>query len=273
MLLYLGVESEVYGDALWANTDILLLLATFAMAMAASFILNQIADIETDRINNKLYFLPRGILSLVEATILAGVFSILAVSYAYSVGVFYGNVILGFILLTGYLYNFKPFRWKNSVFFGAFANLMMGVFAVLYVVNPEKINLPLLGWLTCINFVLFILTTLPDKDGDIQTKKRTIGNNLSKAQLNIVSILFIGISFFLAEHLLTGMISGFFLASYISFALGRFSVEPVIKWNLFVQSLAACLFFLDYTILIIAMYFLGRIYYKKRFNLDYPNFR
>lgn len=274
ILCYKIFVDDVVTSFIWQDFSLGLKLFSFACIMGSSFILNQLADIESDRLNNKLFFLPRGLISIKEAVFLAATLFSLAFVVALKLGAYHFVLITLFFLITGVAYNFKPFQWKNQAILGAFANLAMGVLAILYGANSyDQIGLGILTELALIGFVLFVLTTLPDKDGDLKTDKITFGNRFNEATLlkGLIVLLFLALFFY---STLYATIFLALLSVTIILRLRNFiSIELVIKLNLFAQALFVSYFYLDYAIAMLVIFLFGRWYYKRRFAVEYPNFK
>ena len=109
--------------------EISLLLLLSAAAMGTSFLLNQLKDIESDLENKKLFIISEGYISKQMAIAETVVLVMLALGLA----VLFSRTVIwltvGFIVLTGYLYNFKPFALKDAPLSSLIANSLMGWFA------------------------------------------------------------------------------------------------------------------------------------------------
>jgi len=61
-----GIATQNYIESdLWVS------LIFFSLIVSSIYIVNQIADVESDRLNNKLFILPRGLVTITEAWMLA----------------------------------------------------------------------------------------------------------------------------------------------------------------------------------------------------------
>lgn len=277
MLLYrILSQNTKSGQYLAQNLYLVEAMLAFAFLMASSFILNQLADIETDRVNKKLFFLHEGIIAKKEAIFLSVLLAILGLSLAFYLSRFQFYLGFVFLLVTGIFYNFKPFLFKQKIIAGLFANIIMGVLACLFTIQSiQEIHLEVFVLLTVLNTIFYVWTTVPDKKGDLQSQKRTIGNRLSNRSLSLLnfSLLAFYIVFAYQGNFLSNVLIGFTFFSLvaISFKLNR--IELWIKLNLFLQGLAVSFYFLDYLLLMFAAFLVTKYYYKMRFNFDYPNFK
>ncbi len=274
ILLYTIFVLDESNRFIVADSSLGLQLLSFACVMGSSFILNQLADIESDRINNKLHFLPRGLISIKEAVVLAIILLVLSLFAAWELGLYHILLVVIFFINTGIAYNFKPFNWKNKAVLGALANLVMGIIAVLFAADSfGRVQIHVLGELSLIGFILFILTTLPDKEGDLQTDKRTFGNKFSEVNLLKALIATLLIALFFYTTLYATYLVVLLCLTMSLRLLQLISIELVIKLNLFAQGLFVSYFFYDYAIAMLLIYIFGRWYYKHRFDVEYPNFK
>lgn len=268
------------GDAITGRLG--LMLIAFAAAMGASFILNQLKDLHTDRENHKLFFLGEGMISQKSAYIETGILLLLALILGAFLHLRVLAILSLFVLVTGYLYNYPPLQMKNFPVRGLLANMAMGWLAFVagwamldeFSVEMVEISLPFLLY----NSGLYLLTTIPDADGDRATGKTTIAVKLGTvATIWLSNALFVGTS-----------LSGFWLGStffaavsllilpFMVIATVSRKVEHVIvavKMGIFFFSLAICVKFPPLLAIILGAFFLTRYYYRKRFDLDYPSFK
>jgi len=144
----------------------------------AVYVLNQIADIESDRINRKLFFLPEGIISQRAARVFTITLNVIAVLLGALFGVEYLGLTIVIILL-GFVYSLGHRPWKNKPVLGFLANViahglivfaMGAAFAGAY--NPHI-------WIhatayACAVGAVYLATTVADVPGDRASGKRTI---------------------------------------------------------------------------------------------------
>lgn len=279
MLLYRADANNVSFLQWSLQTDFLWIAGAFALLMGASFIINQIQDIETDRLNRKLFFFADGHLTVRSGWI--------AVSIELSIGLLIlyltspDHFILGllFFFITGILYNLKPVPLKNTVIGGAIANLLMGVIAAMMgETTIHVMDMIAILWLSTINFCVFVWTTLPDTNGDRDSGKRTIGTALgARGSFLSTFILSAGV---LAMMIAYGWIRP--MALVLLSLTGLFSIAGFIRPNhvvmfiktlLLLMALVAVTFYPFYLLLIIAAFFITRWFYQYRFGMTYPNLK
>ncbi len=249
--------------------------------MGAVFIFNQIADIQSDRENQKLFFIADGIIKK-NIAILEGIaltiFSIIASFFLdYQLGI----VFIIVFIFTGIIYNFKPFNWKDKPILGIIVNFCGGwsVAAcgwiaagtsswkfVIYAV-PYAIGL----------VAVYLLTTLPDIHGDEAMGKITFGVKFGQKLTTYWAVAFefaaVVLSYLLKDYML-------FLPALVAFPLFLIAavsqemedIFRAIKFTVLFASLAVCLKYPLYFLMIFFTFYFSKWYYRKRFNLEYPKF-
>jgi 4-hydroxybenzoate polyprenyltransferase len=104
---------------------------------------NQIVDIESDRINHKLFLLPHGFISVPAAWTLAVLCAVsgIVISFIYDPAV----IVLFFAgLLIGVMYNLPPFTLKNRALGGVLANalVMVAYFLLAGILQNMDLRVP-----------------------------------------------------------------------------------------------------------------------------------
>ncbi len=258
-----------------------LLLVSFAMLMGASFILNQLRDVQSDRENNKLFLISDGFISrqnaMVEVLLLSttGLVLISLINYQVFLAAFV------FLIVTGYLYNFPPTHLKDRPWGSLLANAGMGwlAFAVGWLVHkPASVNLiiesmPYLFF----NVALYLFTTLPDMKGDKRSSKNTLAVRFGLENVVLFAFVLFSLSLVFAFVLDDRQALVFCLFSLPFFLLTLFkrNVEATTrttKFSVLFFALSICLRWPVYFLLMLSGFFCTKFYFKKRFNLDYPNF-
>jgi 4-hydroxybenzoate polyprenyltransferase len=253
-----------------------------AMLMASASVLNQICDIESDKQNNKLPFLANHIVSLRGAYIFAVSLAIAAFFLLLQPqeSIYYNIAVVISFLTGGYLYNYQPFAFKNKVFAGLLANMVMGasVFAIgFFTVGDSFIAMLLWGLpVFLINTGLYVVTTLPDIEGDRADNKMTIGVYLgTEKSLKLATLLFIpGSLVFVFFDVWTAVA---LLPGGIYFALAGYgnnlpTALTAIKYAMTGMALRVVLLWPWYLGVIVLAYLITRVYYHRRFGLNYPSF-
>ncbi len=275
--LRLGYFSVDYG-----NKSLALGLAAFAAAMGGCFVLNQLADIPSDKKNKKLFLLGDGFISTREGYIESVVLVSLSFILAFPVNIKLLVVVVLFNLVTGYFYNFKPFALKNRPLWGVAANMAMGWLAFCmgwltfapYAPTLFVASLPYLFF----NTSLYFLTTMPDVKGDADSGKVTFPVKYGKSATINFSLFFFSLAFITSfwhknEFML---VVSFLTWPFMIRLLVKKDVPSAIvavKAGILFFALLVCVKFPLFLLLMATIFFFTRFYYKRRFDYDYPNFR
>ena len=275
--------------AIW--TRLWLILAGFSLIVASIYVVNQIVDIESDRINKKLFLLPHGILTIRTAWILA--FACAGGGFAIALQ-FNRTILMLFVisLLLGIAYNLPPLSLKNHSLGGVIANsLGHGALTFLagwytaYYPSGLSSDITVAGLIASIspalaNGAVFLATTIPDAEGDKLTGKKTFYLQYGPRTTSWLSALLcagacIG-AFFMGPHFWVMLLPS--VISLVFFLLLAFNCRQdlafrAFKWPVFLLSASVALFVPTYGILIIVTFFSSRLYYKWRFGIDYPTFK
>lgn len=282
----------IFNPSLFKDTLLLWqIVAGFSLVVASIYVVNQIADIESDRINHKLFILPNGLISVKTAWILAIFCSISGLVVA----VIYSKIFLVLFIISlflGYLYNLPPVILKNKAIGGVFANAM-GHGMITYLVGwycaryPEVFSIKAL--LTALlsslgpsmaNGAVFLATTVPDAEGDRSTGKMTFcvkyGEKITAITSAFLCVLSLIFSFFMKYHswvmILPAAISVIFF-TYFAFSTKKEFAFRAFKWPVFLLSTTVVIFQPEYGILILITFIGSRTYYKWRFGINYPTFK
>lgn len=264
---------QAHASLLW------LALVMFTAAMAGCFILNQLEDVESDRANGKLFLIGYGFVSRragwAEALIALAV--ALGLGWGFSWSIFL--LCLGFVMVTGYLYNFSPFRFKNRPLWGLWANMAMGWFAfalgwaVARPVNSVLLvqSLPFVAF----NTALYLLTTLPDMKGDSAQQKITfpLRFGLPATLWTGLALLGLGLAFALLLGSPMMLLSNGIILPAWAFLIYRFRLSTaivVLKSGILLLMILVAVKVPLFAPLALGVAALSRFYYKNRFQLTYP---
>ncbi len=258
-----------------------LLLLIFASAMGASFLLNQLKDIESDKLNQKLFIVAGGYLTpkALRREIVILVILTLALSVYFSFTIL--GLTISFIILTGYLYNFKPFALKDTPYGSLFANALMGWLAFVIGWSANRI----LSWdvildalpYLFLNTALYLFTTLPDMGGDRAAGKSTLAVRYGKKLVIRWAFVLFSLSMLSTIFNRDWMALSVLIMSTPFFVrtLRNYSIPSTIqatKYTIAFFTLVICFKLPYFFILMLAGFFGTRWYFKQRFNFDYPNF-
>lgn len=252
-------------------------LAVLSLIFAGTYIVNQIFDIASDRINDKLYLLPRGIITVPAAWIAY----VAVTACGLIVAIFISQHLLVIALLIvslGLFYSLPGVRLKDRAMAGLLANAIAYGVLIPAAASPEAVvestGLAAAAYFLAIA-VGYILTTIPDFEGDTQSGKRTVAvvlhpeRALSLALAVDVATLAVSIS---AGNTELAIVAGVTLCMLI--ALTIWYRRPLLllscKLPILLLTIATIWHFPAYGILLILTIVLTRLYYKYRFGVVYP---
>jgi 4-hydroxybenzoate polyprenyltransferase len=274
-----AARSGVELPLLYPPRDVVLGLLSMTALLAGGYLLNQIRDIETDRRNKKLFFLPRGLISLRAAWTELAVLWLLAVLLAVPLAPEFGWA-LGAAFLLALTYSAPPVSAKartpldliwNGLGFGAVA--VVAGWATVAPLSGE-VALPALSYTLAVAGIT-ASTTIPDIPGDAALGLRTTGAVLGVGRTSLLGVVL------LAAAALAGAIA--------KDLLGLFG--PVVSLPLLLRAhrtgsrahrvaanqIAVAVFGLIVgarapylLVLVAAVVLLSRAYYLARFGITYP---
>ena len=239
--------------------------------------LNQVNDVEVDRLNDKLFLLANGWLTIKSAFVQGWVFLVFAVG-----GAFWLHWKLGALLLAsmglGMAYNAG---WKGKPLLGLIANMVgFGVlaFAVGWMAASSEF-----GWKTLWCSIPYPLaigavyanTTVLDVEGDRKVGKETLAGRFGCNATLRLGVVFVacavGSAWILGDRimLLAGGIAlplfGWMMVSKKARAIDRAS-----KGAILALSLRMAWTYPWYLVLMGGTFLGSRWYYRKRFGMRYP---
>ena len=266
-----------------------LVFAGLTLVSSSAFILNQIADKESDTVNQKLFLVGKHISaersqSIAKILLISGI--VISIIGNWFTAIFVGCIYL----VWGILYNQKPFYWKKKPILGWLANSIVGVFLFsigwsLIMKNHTGNGLVtldmylfkyMLPYLLCFSSVA-LLTTIPDMKGDAETGDKTFPVVFGKTPTMILSLILICAAFIVALNQGDPLASTATLVSipfFLFTAIRRKDRDvlrsiryPIFILNFFTLSVYPWLF-----LPLAITYYLSKYYYWHRFDLHYPTF-
>jgi 4-hydroxybenzoate polyprenyltransferase len=262
----------------WTN---LLMVVCLSSIAAGSYWWNQVYDYDSDLANRKLGFLQQKLLTRQELTAAFIISSILAlaVSPFFSVLIF---AIFTQAFILSFAYSAPPFRLKDRVWWGYFANAWGIGFMVPFCVMPELTvhNAGLLGWDNPSYFFLavgsiYALTTIPDRTGDKIAGKRTIAVILGAQGARTLAFAITILSAVVAYRsefwplMILSLVSAALMAAATAVRSDRLTLAAA-KAPILLLTLQAGFFYPLYLLFIIVLIAVTRVYYSRRFNMTYP---
>lgn len=278
-LVSLFYHRQLSGDSFrWSDAG---MLACLSLLASGAYYLNQMYDQDSDKINRKLGFLQMGLLTERELMGAYVFVSLIAVGWALLCSFFTLIIFLQFFVL-GYAYSAPPLRLKDRPVAGLVVNAYTFGFLVPFTVMPQLTfhNTGLLGWDNPIYFFLavasiYLLTTLPDREGDRATGKRTVAVLVNPRAVKLLAFLLMLLAAYVASRsqrdLLTlmSLVSAFPVLLALFFEGQKYELFAA-KFPIFLLTVLAGYFYPGYLLFIVVLVILSRIYYKRRFNQIYP---
>lgn len=263
---------------LWPiHLDFGLGLCAINAACAAAFVLNQIFDMAVDRDNRKCPFLTSGAISVRTAWWMYALLCAVAL-----VPCFLRPLLAlptGGVLLLGVLYSAPPFSWKNRPYLALAANLTAHgvlVFACGRLGAGAELA-PIFGASLPYAFgvaAVYLLTTLPDREGDAAFGKRTLAVLLGPERVARWALGWTLSAVLLALYQVDVLfLCGSLPSVYWFVRAGRGDLAAAARaarWSVLGVSAAACVLHPWYALVLGAGFWLTRVYYRERWALTYP---
>ncbi len=260
----------------------MLIIGLFTMIMGGVFLLNQLADIETDRLNNKLYLVANGDISKSHALIETGLLFMVPLVLLIRNRPDLVIIMIFALVITGWCYSCQPLVLKDRPISGLFTNLLGGViiFALGWKIKGT-ISLEIIRYSA--PYVLgvvavYFFTTIPDLKGDLASGKMTVAAKFGARPVMwaglLADALAIGAAFWTGDWV--ALLPTLAALPFFINTVSKNSVAEVLRTNKFATlflSLIVCLRFPVYLVFITALFFFSKWYYRKRFNIVYPSFR
>ena len=255
------------------------LLLTFVVASA--YFLNQIADYQSDMINEKVGFLQNEVVTpewLWKAATACCLLPLLVAPFVS----FWTLVIVAQGIIAAILYSLPPVSLMNRPITGLLVNAYLFGWLVPLAIMPEISihNSGLLGWnnplyFFCAVAAIHILTTIPDMDGDSRVGKKTVALLLGANLSRLLALLFLGLSVWLAYQsnyaylVYVSLLSAIVLLAAIVFRTRQLTLASA-KLPIILTTILAGLFYPVYFLFIVVLVIMTRVYYLKRFGIVYP---
>ena len=263
-------------------------LASFTALLGAVYIMNQIADRAADLERDKLFLIPRGIVSLRAAWIETGllVAASFAIAAAFLPAAF--DLVLAASLALGAAYSLEPIRLKRRPIVDVLANAVgNGIFNTMAgwigaaALGAGSALLILLPYPIAVASV-HLVTTLGDREADERMGFVTSGVALGRGRgLIIATALMAGAAgaAYLVDNrpaLIASLVSLPFFLVPGRLAERRDGGSDVLlpaKVATLAFAIAAGFLFPLYIPILAAVVLLTRLYYRRRFSIEYPSLR
>ncbi len=215
-----------------ALTMIGILILFYSVSMALGYIVNDYADMETDKLAGKKKLLhkfsKRTALLIVIGTVLTGCLPVLLYSPNWQTA-----LLLAFIYLFGVSYSVPPFRFKEKGVWGLIVSSTAQrcfPLLIIFALQPTEMEWVLLLWmlLSFIDGLRYILVhQYIDLENDMISGVRTFTTGHQKMTMRLIPVVF------LSEILLTGIILFPAAAEHLwmLYVLAGYVVISVIRWQ------------------------------------------
>ncbi|HWO58315.1 MAG TPA: UbiA family prenyltransferase [bacterium] len=257
--------------------------ALFFVQLAALFggvyTLNQICDIESDRLNRKLFFLPEGLISPRAAGVFTAALDLVALALALPFGWPY-LAITGLIMALGIVYSVGRRAWKNRPYLALIAN-GIGHGAAVYVLGSVFAGRPWMGsWMGALAYTLavgavYLATTVPDCDGDAATGKRTFAVRWGARATMIIAAILVTLAVVVAARIGDRYLAFAGAAAWPFFLRGIVKsggAATAAKAAVAALSVSAVIAYPFYLALLVAGFIGTRLFFRWRFGIAYPTF-
>ena len=257
-------------------------LGLYSMLAGAGYIINQIADKETDLANNKLYLVADGYVNLTLIKVQAAVLFLASIIWA--VVRFHHSwsylMLIAVSTVLGVIYSVRPFRLKgrpildllaNAIGYGGVAFLLGWTATAALDVEALQRAIP---YVFCVA-AAFVNTTLPDLQGDSAHGDHTTGVVLGvrrACQLSLFLLVIAILSAWIVSDeiaLISGLVSVPFFV-YMNAAPKRQAIILATRIGILALSLVACVLIPPYLLLFGGTLLFVRWYYGARFGIVYP---
>jgi 4-hydroxybenzoate polyprenyltransferase len=249
--------------------------------MGAVYILNQIQDVETDRINRKLFLISDGHVPVRSAYMEAALLVFASLFAGFQIEIRAGLLLLILFLLTGWTYSFPPAQFKNR----PIASLIVNGGGGLLIASLGWVAGGGAGWIPLQSIVYFFAcaavsfnTMLPDIEGDRTAGKITFAVRFG---LRVTAIWALGtesVTVILAWIFREWIVfyPALAMLPFFIYALTRKEISEVVratKYSVLTMAIAICIVYPWFLIPVFVVFFGSRLYYKARFGLDYPSLK
>lgn len=297
----LGARGGMFGST-WNGYSRAFLAGLLCLSaiMITAYLINQVFDQRTDRINNKGHFLTRGILSVRTVVLMALVFFLAAsLSFRYTAAV--QRPLLVAALVLSLVYSLPPLRLCARPFLDMLANAV-GYGGLAFVIGWTAYSRDMTpAWMRAVPYLFlvgatFLHTTILDVDGDGTSGKITTSVKIGAGPSALLAVMLAaagtGWAFAVswradrditAPALLTISLIGFLIAYrrirrvLVEGASGNAARETIDRTSSSAVQVATALVTVPaaireplYLALVAILVLLSRYYYRARFGIHYP---
>uniref|UniRef100_A0A7V0Z759 Prenyltransferase n=1 Tax=candidate division WOR-3 bacterium TaxID=2052148 RepID=A0A7V0Z759_UNCW3 len=257
----------------------------YGLLMSGVYILNQITDIETDRLNKKLFILSGNFIPVKNAYTEMFLLWGIALFFSWSFGLPFFIIMLCSLLL-GLFYSLPPIKLKGKPFFDTLSNGFgygMLNFIAGWLMQKDfesRVFIIFLPYFLSICAV-FVNTTIVDIEGDKGSGEITTSVFLGEKFSYMVSsaLILSGVLFSIINRdiiclIPSALASPLFL--YLTFYYLKYKKVnrkiTILSFRMpgLIFTIITCILYPGFIPFLIFLILGMKIYYKKRFNMDYP---
>jgi 4-hydroxybenzoate polyprenyltransferase len=273
------ISYHVIFNEYYFSTRAMMVLASLTLMTAGFYYINQIFDYKTDMINQKVGFLQRGLIH--QREMLAAYLSVTLLSWVLiATQSFALTVIILTSSLLGFFYSVPPIKLKDRPLGGLLANgLGFGLLIPLLVIfQMQSLSWPRLFLALYFFFAVsagYLLTIIPDREGDAAAGKNTLGANYSNRALILQGLIFLLMSLVNSIILKNNYLIAISSISLLIFAValavpGNKVILFACKFPILLMAFLAGYYYPVYFVFVVAIIILTRLYYHWRFGIIYP---
>ena len=271
--------------ACWTHPNIVpfSMILIFSLSVGCVYVLNQIADIATDKENGGLPLLASGVVSLPQALFVASVSTLISILLPLLTGHFPLALLSTAAIITGLLYSFKPTYFSGRPFLDFLTNAFgFGIIAFAcgwYCSGSRLFNAHFFN--AALPYFLLmcagsISSTIPDINGDRRTGKKTTAVLLGARGAHGVALFFLCLAMIDAlfvKDILVLFCSGVALPLYILYHCIPIKIleESTYKIGGMLCMIAAALFSPWFIIFSSVTIFATWMYFRFRHHVSYPS--
>ena len=267
----------------------ILLFVQLWCLFGAVYTLNQIFDVESDRTNRKLFFLPQRLISLNAAWGFTIGLNVLGMTLAVFLGAFYSLLSVA-ILILGVLYSAGNKPWKNRPLAGFLANVVAHGVVVFAMGRIFAGGTLAVLWIPALPYGLavggvYLATAAADVFGDRQTGKTTLAVRWGVRTTMLVALALVtaalvaailGSDWYLAIPAIASLpffvlaaAAGLWRAPASFRALGE--PQTAAKVSVAALTLAAVIAYPLYLAVLVPGFLATRAFFHWRFKMTYPS--
>jgi 4-hydroxybenzoate polyprenyltransferase len=258
------------------------MLLLYSCLMGAVYIVNQIFDVETDRLNRKLFLVAEGYVDRTAVWVEAGLLFGGAITLAFNRYPPAVGLLMAASGALGLLYSVPPFKFKARPFLDVLANGFgygMLAFATGWAAAGKYSDAV---WLASAPYVLavaavYLNTTIPDYASDKATGNVTTGVFLGGRATTWLALFLMAVALALALGVgdaLCAVAAGCSLPLFIMAAVSGRMRWVMLSYQAGALTLVALvgMVFPLYFGLLVATFLALKFYHRWRFGMDYPRF-